>query len=191
MPNFTLSRQSAGLLVVDIQDKVFAAVDRVHEVLPIMLKVIRGFQILKLPIVISEQYPQGLGETLEPIQEVLGESYQPRIKSTFSCMDDAEFSSYLLNLPIQQWVLIGIEAHICVLQTAKGLVNVGKQVVVLNNAITSRSIYDFSTAIAEMRDDGVRISSMETILFELMRDSQAPEFKQISQLVKTCFSCAC
>jgi nicotinamidase-related amidase len=71
-----------------------------------------------------------------------------------------------------------------VLQTAKDLLQAGCEVVVLNDAITSRSIYDFSTAIAEMRDCGIRISSCETVLFELLKNSEAPEFKKISQLVK-------
>lgn len=89
-----------------------------------------------------------------------------------------------MHAPTDQWVLIGIEAHVCVLQTAKDLIAEGKQVVVLNDAIGSRSIYDFSTAIAEMRDCGVRITSTETILFELLRNSQAAEFKAMSQLIK-------
>jgi nicotinamidase-related amidase len=99
-------------------------------------------------------------------------------------LNDPELNKYLLALPVQQWVLIGIEAHVCVLQTAKDLLRENKQVVVLNDAISSRSIYDFATAIAEMRDCGVRISSAETILFELLKDSKAEEFKQISHLVK-------
>ena len=99
-------------------------------------------------------------------------------------MDDDLVKAELLLAPVSQWVLAGIEAHVCVLQTAKDLLEQGKQVVVLNDAISSRSIYDFSTAIAEMRDCGARISSTETVLFELLRDSKAAEFKEISQLIK-------
>lgn len=191
MQNFTLFKNKTGLLVVDVQERVLAAMDRGPEVLQTILKVVQGFQTLNIPIYISEQYPQGLGSTVEPLKNVLGEVYRPWIKSTFSCMDDCSLSHHLLSLPIQQWVLIGIEAHVCVLQTAKGLLNAGKQVVVLNDAITSRSIYNYSTAIAEMRDAGVRISCMETILFELVRDSKAPEFKKISQLIKSSCNCCC
>lgn len=189
MHNFNLYRQDTALLVVDMQDKVFAAVDRGREVLQTILKVIKGLQILKLPIYLSEQYPEGLGPTLLPLKTVLGADYKPWIKTAFSCVDDANFRLHLNQVPIQQWILVGIEAHICVLQTAKGLIKAGKNVVVLNDGITSRSIYDYSSAIAEMRDAGVRISTSETVLFELLHDSHAPEFKQISQLIKSQSHC--
>lgn len=191
MSAFTLSREQTALLVIDMQERMFAAVDRGQEVLQTILKTIKGFHLLHRPIYVSEQYPQGLGPTIDSVQQALGGSYQPLVKTTFSCMDEEEVAQFLLSLPIQQWVLVGIEAHVCVLQTAKGLINAGRQVVVLNDAMTSRSIYDFSTAIAEMRDGGIRISCVETVLFELLKDSKAPEFKQISQLVKTRCSCPC
>lgn len=185
MSNFNLSKQDTALLIVDMQDKVFAAVDRGREVMQTILKVIKGFQIFNLPIYLSEQYPEGLGQTLLPLRTLLGNAYKPWTKTTFSCMEDANFRQNFSHAPIEKWVLVGIEAHICVLQTAKGLIKAEKKVVVLNDGITSRSIYDFSTAIAEMRDAGVRISSCETVLFELMHDSNASEFKQISQLIKS------
>ncbi len=186
MPNCTLSRHQTALLIVDMQEKNFATVERHVEVLQVIIKMIRGFEILNLPIFISEQYPQGLGSTIKPLQEVLKANYRPWIKSTFSCMDDPDIAQHIAKLSFQQWILVGMEAHICVLQTSKGLLKIGRQVIILNDAIASRSIYDFSTAIAEMRDEGVRISSAETVLFELLRDSRAPEFKQINQLVKVC-----
>lgn len=190
MLSFTLERSQTGLLIIDVQDKVFASVERGAEILQALFKVIKGFETLRLPIFLSEQYPQGLGETLTPLKTLLGDAYSPWTKTTFSCMDDKVLREHILSLPIQQWVVVGIEAHICVLQTAKGLVQAGKQVAVLNDAIASRSIYEFSTGIAEMRDSGIRISCVETILFELLKDARAPEFKSISQLIKSC-CCEC
>ena len=189
MLNFNLSKKQTGLLIIDMQDKVFAAVERGHEILQTIIKVMKGLQILNIPIYLSEQYPQGLGETLLPIKTVLGNDYKPWKKTTFSCIDDSSFLSFIKESSIEQWILVGIEAHVCVLQTAKGLIKQGKQVVVLNDAITSRSIFDFSTAIAEMRDAGIRISCSETILFELLQDCRSPEFKQISQLIKSHCTC--
>ncbi|MBA3721334.1 MAG: isochorismatase family protein [Parachlamydiaceae bacterium] len=185
MPFFTHSKAKTALLVIDMQDKVFASVDRGPETLHTSLKVIKGFQTLSLPIFISEQYPQGLGSTILPLKTVLGDEYRPWIKTSFSCMRNEPFHLYVSNSSIEQWVLIGIEAHICVLQTAKDLLQAGKKVTILNDAIASRSIFDYSTAIAEMRDAGARISSCETVLFELLQDAKAPEFKAISQLVKS------
>lgn len=186
---FTFSKEHVALLVVDVQDKLFTSVERASEVLYTILKVVRGFQILNLPIFISEQYPQGLGQTVEPLRLTLGEQYKPWHKTSFSCLGEASIADYIASSPYQQWVIIGLEAHICVLQTAQGLLKLGKQVATLNDAITSRSIFDFSTAIAEMRDAGVRITSTETLLFELLATSQAPEFKPLSQLVKACCNC--
>jgi nicotinamidase-related amidase len=185
MSNFTVSKDQTALLIVDMQEKVFAAVDHGNEVLQTVIRLIKGFQVLGIPIFTSEQYPEGLGDTLFPIRTALGVDYKPYKKTTFSCFDHPEFLQCPQLSHIKQWVVVGIEAHICVLQTAKGLINLGKQVVVLNDAISSRSIYDFSTSIAEMRDIGIRISCSETILFELLRDSKVPEFKEISQQIKS------
>lgn len=187
--NFTLDRNKTGLLLIDVQDGLFPHLDRSLEVLESIEKIVKACQILKLPIIVSEQYPQGLGETVYCLKSCLGSDYVPWTKTTFSCLEDPNLQKHLIEHPCTQWVLIGVEAHVCVLQTAKGLLAAGKDVVVLNDAITSRSIYDFSTAIAEMRDSGVRISSVETVLFELLSDSKAPEFKQISQLIKQRCSC--
>ncbi len=184
MKDFRLLKKTTGLLVVDVQEKLFPLVERTCDVMYGMQKVIKGFQILQLPIVVTEQYPQGLGTTVFGIKSCLEESQQFLNKTTFSCLGDSEIKQKVISMPVTQWVLIGIEAHVCILQTAKDLIQANKQVVVLNDAISSRSIYDYSTAIAEMRDIGVRISSTETVLFELLGNSQSAEFKKISQLVK-------
>lgn len=182
--NFKLSKDRAGVLVVDVQEKLFPFVENSCLVMRAMQKAIRGLQILGLPVFVTEQYPKGLGPTVPVLKGVLGEKTKYFVKTAFSCLDDEKVKAELLSYPLDQWVLLGIEAHVCVLQTAKDLLSQQKQVVVLNDAISSRSIYDFSTAIAEMRDCGVRISSTETVLFELLRNSQASEFKEISQLIK-------
>jgi len=179
-----LKREKTGLLVVDVQEKLIQHEDRSVEVLQAIQKMIKGFQILNLPIVVTEQYPQGLGSTVPGLKCLLGDKQQYLTKTTFSCLEDPILKKTLKAMSIQQWVVVGIEAHVCVLQSAKDLLENGYDVVVLNDAITSRSIYDFSTAIAEMRDSGIRISSSETVLFELLVSSSVPEFKKISQLLK-------
>lgn len=179
-----LTKFQAGLLIVDMQEKVFSTVDHGAELLSSTVKLIQGIKIFQVPIIITEQYPQGLGETIRPIRNLLGETIQPFIKTSFSCMADHAISKQILSMPISQWIVVGIEAHICVLQTAKELKRIGREVTVLNDAISSRSIHDFSTAIAEMRAEGIRISSVETVLFELLKDSRTPEFKSINRLIK-------
>ncbi|HEV8052708.1 MAG TPA: isochorismatase family protein [Parachlamydiaceae bacterium] len=182
--NYKLSRDTTGLLLIDVQEKLFPYVENSCPVMQTLQKAVRGFQILSLPIYVTEQYPQGLGSTVATLKGVLGPAQAYLVKTTFSCLDDTAIKDELLKAPVDQWVVVGIEAHVCVLQTVKDLIEAGKQVTVLNDAISSRSIYDFSTAIAELRDCGARISSTETVLFELLRNSKAAEFKEISQLIK-------
>jgi nicotinamidase-related amidase len=179
-----LSRDKCCLLVVDVQEKLFPYIENSCHVMQALQKVVRGFEILNLPIFVSEQYKQGLGSTVASLKGLLGTNACYLDKTAFSCLDDALIKEKLLSLPYEQFVIVGIEAHVCILQTAKDLVRHGKKAIVLNDAIGSRSIYDYSTAIAEMRDFGVRISSFETVIFELLRHSKASEFKEISQLIK-------
>ena len=181
--NYRFERSKTCLLIIDVQGKLFAQVERPCEVMHAIQKVVRGFQIMDLPIVVTEQYPEGLGSTVVGLKNLLGDKTEYFKKTTFSCVANPEIIEKLM--PFDQFILVGIEAHVCVLQTAKDLLKSGKQVAVLNDATTSRSIYDFSTAIAEIRDVGGRISSVETVLFELIQDSASPEFKQISGLIKS------
>lgn len=182
--NYKLIRSETALLIVDVQEKLFPYVENSCHVMQAIQKIVRGFQILHLPIFVTEQYPQGLGTTVATLKGILGDGQRYLEKTTFSCLDDECTKETLMRSPNRQWVVVGIEAHVCILQTVKDLLEYGKQVVVLNDAIGSRSIYDFSTAIAELRDFGARVSSAETVLFELLRDSKAAEFKEISQLIK-------
>lgn len=184
MENYTLDKKKAGLLVIDVQDKLLEKVERPCDVMQKLLQVVRGCQILGLPIIVTEQYPKGLGPTVCGVKAALGDAYPYIAKTSFSCIGDEKVMQAVMALPVTQWILVGIEAHVCVLQTAKDLLRRGKQVTVLNDAISSRSIFDYSTAIAEMRDCGARISSAETILFELMGDASRPEFKQMIELIK-------
>lgn len=186
-----LIKSQTGLLIVDVQERLFSTVDHAQEMLHSTLKLIQACQIFSLPIVVTEQYPQGLGETIWPIRNLLDSGYHPFVKTAFSCTDDPKLHQLFSQSSTTQWIVIGIEAHICVLQTAKGLIELGKTVVVPNDAISSRSIFDFSTAIAEMREEKIRISSTETLIFELLKDARAPEFKSINQLIKAdCSSCS-
>lgn len=188
MRNFTFDRSKTAVLLIDVQEKLFDRIERAQDILRVLQTALEGFQILGLPLFVTEQYPQGLGTTIAEIRRCLPESQQFLAKTSFSCLGDTACRERLTSHPASQWILMGIEAHVCVLQTAKDLLAAGKEVAVLNDAISSRSIYDFSTAIAEMRDIGVRVTSTETALFELLRESKAPEFKQISSLIKSCGS---
>lgn len=175
-------RDAIGLLVIDVQERLFPKVDRAEGVLRNMERMVRAFQILNLPIVTTEQYPKGLGPTVPELRQLLGSDQRYLDKTTFSCGCDPAIVEALKERT--QWLLIGIETHVCVLQTAKDLLQLGKSVAIANDCVSSRSIFDYSTALAEARDAGARITSLEIVLFELLRDAKAPEFKEISMLVK-------
>lgn len=175
-------RATIGLLVIDVQERLFPKVDRAEGVLANMERMVRGFQILGLPIVATEQYPKGLGPTVPELRQLLGADQPYFEKTTFSCGCDPAIVKHLDHK--SQWLLIGIETHVCVLQTAKDLLALGKSVAIANDCVSSRSIFDYSTGLAEARDAGARITSLEIALFELVRDARAAEFKEISQLVK-------
>ncbi len=162
-----------------MQESIMSKVERSCDIALNALKVINGARILQMPIITSEQYPEGLGKTIPAISGAL--TTPPIAKTSFSCMGSDELKR-ALDRP--NWIIVGIEAHVCVLQTAKDLFEAGHNPIVLNDAISSRSIFDYSTAIAEMRDLGIRVSSVETVLFELIQDSKHESFKQISSLVK-------
>ena len=172
--------KKTGLLLIDIQENLFPFIERGQEVIHCLSKLVKTAQLLSVPIVCTEQFR--LGPTL-PIIQSWGIP-QAIEKSTFSCVRSEAVEKVLKESPVEEWILCGIEAHICILQTAKDLLKMGKKVSIPNDAISSRSIFDFSTAIAELRDVGARITSSEIILFEWIKDSQHPKFKEFLSIVK-------
>ena len=179
-----LEPQKAAFLLVDVQEKLFPHVDHACDMLERQLLLISGLKLLEVPMLVTEQYPKGLGPTIKPLQDVLGEKTYYPSKTTFSAAADEGIKAQINAQGRSQYIVAGIEAHVCVLQTVRDLIKLGKEVVVVNDAISSRSIYDFSSGIAEMRDMGARISSTETVLFELFHDAKHPQFKALSALIK-------
>ena len=178
-----LDRKRAGLLVVDVQEKIAAVMLHRQRVLDTTLKLIKACQILKVPILITEQYPQGLGSTEPLIQKAL-EHVTPPAKLTFSCCGVEEMVDQLKAKGVEQVILVGIETHVCVQQTALDLLARGFQVHVIKDGVSSRKEIDFETALRRMQSAGVIISTLETALFELLERAGTPEFKEVTQLIK-------
>lgn len=179
-----LKKEETGLMVIDVQERLFPHIDRGAEVLTQICYAIDAAKILNFPLIVTEQAPGKLGETVSPIRDRLPEGQVIYPKTTFSGYHDAMIQKAIQATGIKTWVLVGIEAHICILQTAKDLLEAKKNVVVLNDAVSSRSLFDFSTAMGELRDCGVRISSTETIVYECIRDAGTAEFKDLFSLIK-------
>jgi len=181
--NFILDQENTGLFLVDIQERLFPKVQNNVAVFLQLQKLISCAQILGLPIFVSEQYPKGLGPTIEPIRQQLPADQHYFAKTQFSAMGEPDILTAVAESGIKQWIVAGVEAHVCVLQTARDLAAEGYDVAVVNDAISSQSIYDFSTSILEMKEF-VRISSVATLVFEMVKDANHPGFKEIVNYFK-------
>lgn len=179
-----LSHETCGLWIVDVQEQLFPHIDRSYEILEQICYALEAARLLRIPIFVSEQAPDKLGETVEAIKKRLPEGQTIYSKTTFSGYRDRAIRTAIERIGMKTWILVGIETHICVLQTAKDLMAAKKEVVVLNDAVSSRSLFDFSTAIGELRDCGARISSTETMIYECIRDANSIAFKELLPLIK-------
>jgi len=177
-----LERDSTVLVLVDYQERLLPAIDRRADILEAAVKLTRGAQALGVPIVHTEQYPRGLGPTAPELAELL--TAEPIEKLSFGCCGEPAFLDALAALGRKQAVLAGIEAHVCVYQTAVGLLDAGYDVHVVTDAVSSRTQENRAIGLQKMRDAGAGVTSVETALFELLRVAGGPEFKAVIQIVK-------
>jgi nicotinamidase-related amidase len=175
---------TTALVVVDIQEAFRAAVPAFPVVASRASIAVRGFMTLGVPVIVTEQYPQGLGRTAEEILLVLPSDFPVLEKTSFSSCGAAGFTETLEEKGVKQVVLCGLEAHVCVNQTAHDLIDRGYQVHVLTDCICSRFEHDQTAGLAKMKTSGVVTSSIEMAFFELMRDSRHEKFKEIQALIK-------
>ncbi|MCP4312608.1 MAG: hydrolase [Bacteroidetes bacterium] len=174
--------ECAGL-VVDMQERLFPAMHGGENLLLRILLLIEGLKILEIPVLVTEQYPKGLGVTLNPLSEKL-KQYEIVEKISFSCCGEPRFLSALEQLNKKSLIICGIEAHVCVLQTVIDLIERGIRPVVVADCISSRNPEDKVVALDRMRQEGAVITTCESILFELTRVAGTSQFKSISRLVK-------
>jgi nicotinamidase-related amidase len=156
---------------------------RSDELLACIETLLTGVSIIGLPVVFTEQYPKGLGPTVERVAAFF-EKGRPVEKVAFSCFDSPGFRQKLEDIGRSQLVIAGIEAHVCVLQTAVDLAAEGYEVTVIADAVASRRPFDAEIAFERMRSETVRLVTVESLLFELLREAGTPRFKEISRLVK-------
>jgi nicotinamidase-related amidase len=179
-----LDIEKTALVIVDLQEAFRHPINEFAEIASRASLAVRGFQILDLPIVVTEQYPKGLGKTAEEIMFVLQDDFEVIEKSTFSSCGANSFLDKLRENKIEQVVLCGLETHICVNQTAHDLLDEGFHVHLMIDAVASRFTKDKETAISKMQISGVVPTTLEMALFELLRDSKHSKFKEIQELIK-------
>jgi nicotinamidase-related amidase len=183
-----LSRTRAALLVVDIQDRLSAAMppDVLATVVRNTAVLIETATKLGLPIVVSQQYPKGLGQTVSSIEDALraAENVHRFDKAIFSAAACNEFASLAPSLKRDQWIVTGMEAHVCVYQTARDLVARGYSTHVVADAVCSRTKANWKIGLGLAERAGALVSSTEVCVFDLLGRAGTEEFKALSRLIK-------
>ena len=179
-----LDEKKVVLVIVDLQEAFRSPINDFANIVSRVSVAVRAFQTLNLPIIISEQYPKGLGRTAEEILFLMPTEFEFVEKSAFSSCGASVFVEKLRATGATQIVLCGFETHVCINQTAHDLLNDNFQVHLLTDCVGSRFSIDKQVALQKMQMSGVVPSSVETALFELMRGAKHEQFKAIQNLVK-------
>lgn len=178
-----ITKENTVGLIVDVQERLFPVMLEKEKLLNNCLTLVKGLNELQLPLVITQQYTKGLGETMPEIKESVPE-FNFIEKRAFSCCDEPAVIERLKALDAKHIIICGIEAHVCVMQTAIDLKDAGLQPVVVMDCVSSRTQENIGWAKERFRFEDIMMTSYESILFELTRSSGAPEFRTISKLVK-------
>ncbi len=178
-----LNRENTGLIVVDIQGKLARLVHDSDVFISNCQKLIKGAQALELPIVTLEQNPDKLGPTVKELNILLNNN-EPITKFSFNGCESSAFLNSIKSPKVDTWLICGIEAHICVYQTAKGLLELGYKVELVSDCVSSRTYLNKQLGVNRLQSIGVEITGLEMCLYELVKDCREPVFKQILGLVR-------
>jgi len=178
-----LEREKTGLILIDVQGKLAQIVHESEAMLKNIEILIQGCKILNIPIVWLEQNPAGLGRTLPQLLEHLS-GHHPLEKYTFNACDTPSIVEAITASGVTEWLVCGIETHICVYQTALGLLSRGYKVEVVADCVSSRTEANIKLALKKLRDNGVGLTSLEMCFFEMLKDARQEEFKKLLTLIK-------
>ncbi|MFT4564712.1 MAG: nicotinamidase-related amidase [Gammaproteobacteria bacterium] len=180
------SADASILLVIDVQENLGAAMPGkvLNRVVNNSALLARSAGLLDVPVFATEQYPRGLGPTINEISEALPASSSFFEKTVFSCANAEGFGAALQNSARQQVILVGMEAHVCVLQTAFDLLSDNHEVYVVEDAICSRRLENYQNALERMRQCGVHVVSAESVIFEWLADAKHQHFKAVQKMLR-------
>ena len=175
----------ALLLVIDIQQRLFDAMgDKVQKTISAYVpKLIQGARLLELPVMVTQQYTKGLGPTIEPVAAVL-EGIGAFEKMSFSVMGDEQIRAAIENSGRRQIIVCGIETHVCVYQSVMDLLQAGYEVHIPRECVGSRAKNNWEVGLGLMQQAGASITSLETVLFSLLKHAGNPVFKPVQALIK-------
>lgn len=173
-----LNTDNTTILCIDIQDKLVKMLNNAEEIKSNAIKLMKAASILNIDTIITEQYPKGLGSTIEEIRNIT--DFKTIEKTSFSALQTPEFP----EIKTEHIVIFGIETHICVYQTALDLMENGKIVHVVSDCSSSRTEFNHKTALYALGQKGAVAESLEMILFQFLKSSHHPDFKEIQALIK-------
>jgi nicotinamidase-related amidase len=176
-----MTASETGLLVIDVQQKLICLINGYARIVWNIRRLIDGAKLLGLPILATEQYPQGLGHTATELLTHLDKVFH---KTTFSCSGCIELRRELEASNKRKWLVCGIEAHVCIQQTVLDLLAEGFHIYVAVDAVGSRGSFDYEIALRRMEATGATLTTVEAALFEWCQDSKSSQFKNISKLVQ-------
>lgn len=180
-----LSPTDTVLVVIDIQERLVPAMKKGPLVVWNTRRLIDGANLFDVPVVVTEQYPKGLGPTMPELTAVLPENTHVFEKKAYSACLVSEFVDALKKREnIQKILLTGIESHVCVLQTALDLLSFGYEVHLVADAVSSRFASDYDIALRRLDSSGVMLTTTESALFQWCRTADAPQFKEVSRIVR-------
>ena len=178
-----LAVENTALVVIDVQGKLSRLMYEKEKLFENLQKIITGAQILEIPIILTEQNPEGLGRTIPEVADLLPD-IQPIPKFSFSCYGEKRFVEELEALKRKQVLIVGIESHVCVYQTAMNLMGAGYEVQIVADAVSSRTAENRELGLEKMKSEGAKLTGVEMALFELLRVAEGAKFKGILKVVK-------
>lgn len=178
-----LQQENTGLIIIDVQGKLARIVQNSEKLAENLEKLIKGCQILSIPIVWAEQNPKGLGRTIPELEKLLLHQ-KPIEKYTFNAYENDVFKQAIIDSGRKRWLICGIEAHICVYQTAIGLLSNNFEVEIVIDSVSSRSAESIEIALQKLQQKGASVTSIEMCLYELVKDARRDIFKGILTLIK-------
>lgn len=179
-----LNIEDSLVMIIDIQEKLLNAVFNKSELEKKSIIISNTAKILEIPVIVTEQYPKGLGNTIAKIKETLPNNTLYFEKTAFSALDNEEIVDTIKNYNKKQIIIFGIETHICVSQTTNSLRNLGYEVHVISDACGSRSEIEHKAGLERMKDNGAHIITTEIALFEWLKSAKNPKFKEVQSLIK-------
>lgn len=179
-----LNEKNSLVLIIDVQEKLINAVYNKQSLEKKSVIMANTASILKIPVIVTEQYSKGLGETILSIKDVLGEQAGYYEKTSFSAIENPTIASAIDKSARKQIVIFGIETHICVSQTVNALKSKGYDVTVISDACGSRSEYEHKAGLERIKENGAHVITTEIALFEWLKGARHAKFKEIQNLIK-------